>query len=466
MHGYWNRIVRAIRTRAVLLTALLATGMAQGADSLDWRSGQNRVSASIESWTLPTLLESIGAASGWEIYVEPNTDRPVTARFKNLPVGEALQRLLGSLNFALLPRTNAPARLFIYRTSLQEATQLVKVRKKGARDQDGKAIGDELVLTMKPGANAEDIARRLGGKIAGRIGESGVYRLKFDDEAAAQRARELAKDLSDQVSVDDNYIMQRPPQAEMLAASSAPPFSLNPSVGGDGSKLIVGLIDTAMQPLGAKFDQFILPSLSVFGDFSPASADQIGHGPAMAETILKGLATILESGNSTVRVLPVDVYGGSANTTSFDVAKGISMAVEAGATVINLSLGGESNPAYLQTIIQNAAKQGVLFVAAAGNEPVSTPYYPAAYPDVLAVTAGDRQGNIASYANYGAFVDVVAPGAAIVYYKGQAYFVSGTSASAALVSGMAAGLANKSGASLTDISAQIRKVLAAPASKP
>ena len=72
-------------------------------------------------------------------------------------------------------------------------------------------------------------------------------------------------------------------------------------------------------------------------------------------------------------------------------------------------------------------ERGVLFLAAAGNEPTTAPNYPAAYPEVLAVTAGGRNGQLASYANRGDFVDVAAPGSSIIHFDGKAYLVSGTS---------------------------------------
>ena len=81
----------------------------------------------------------------------------------------------------------------------------------------------------------------------------------------------------------------------------------------------------------------------------------------------------------------------------------------------------------------------ILFFGAAGNQPTGNPTYPAAFPDVVAVTAGDRQGNIAPYANYGSFVDAIAPGTSLVDYQGQSYLVRGTSAATAYVSGTAAG---------------------------
>ena len=61
---------------------------------------------------------------------------------------------------------------------------------------------------------------------------------------------------------------------------------------------------------------------------------------------------------------------------------------------------------------------------------------------MIAVTAGDRNGQIASYANRGSFVDIMTPGTSLVPYGGQSYIVNGTSAAAAYASGIAAGLAD------------------------
>jgi subtilisin family serine protease len=65
---------------------------------------------------------------------------------------------------------------------------------------------------------------------------------------------------------------------------------------------------------------------------------------------------------------------------------------------------------------------------------------PASRPTVLSVTSGTRNGEIAGYANRSDTVDIIAPGASIVVYNGQAYMVTGTSTAAANVSGAAAAL--------------------------
>ena len=99
----------------------------------------------------------------------------------------------------------------------------------------------------------------------------------------------------------------------------------------------------------------------------------------------------------------------------------------------------------IRSLVQEGAKKGVLFFAAAGNTPVTTPSFPAADPGVIGVTAGDAQGNIAPYANRGAFVQAIAPGLNVVHFQNQAWFGTGTSFSTAWVGGWAAGtMANSS----------------------
>src|SRR5690242_3158263 len=201
----------------VLVTALLgftAETFVRAADSLNWHARQNEVDAQIESWPLPKVLESIASATGWQIYVEPDTHYTVTTRFRKLKPADALKRLLGELNFALLPQTNGPAKLFIYRSSVHEATQLIHVARRQGTDPAGKPIPNELVVRLKPGAreNIDALARRLGAKVAGRIDGLNAYRLQFDDAAAAQTARAQLENDTDVASIENNYSVAPPGQ--------------------------------------------------------------------------------------------------------------------------------------------------------------------------------------------------------------------------------------------------------------
>src|SRR5438034_5515910 len=151
---------------------------------------QNRGSAEIKAGQLNDLLDRIASLTSWKVYVEPGTSHTVSAKFKNLPPGEALHLLLGDLNFALVPQTNANPKLFVFRTALQKATQLVSPPNASQAGAQAKLIPNELIVQLKPGAKIEDIARRVGAKVIGRIDGLNAYRLQFDDQAAADAARQ------------------------------------------------------------------------------------------------------------------------------------------------------------------------------------------------------------------------------------------------------------------------------------
>jgi hypothetical protein len=470
MNKMWERHRQAAGAWMVLLAALALGLTAKAADTFVWQSDQDKVEAQIEGWDLTKVLREIAFSTGWHIYLESDTQRKVSVKFKNLPPGEALRRLLNDLNFALLPQADGPSKLFVYRTSLAEATQLIAPPDRPTPEaKSSKAIPNELIVTLKPGSkkSIHELARQLGAKVVGGIDELNTYRLQFENESAAKSARELLASDGDVGGVDSNYAISPPSRIDRLQLSSPPPFTLKAKVSTDTSKIIVGLIDTPVQPPGGGMNDFLLPALHVAGD--PGSGNgQLTHGTSMAETVLHGLSLASrDNGESPVRILPVDVYGSNPQTSTFDVAKGIYAAVDGGATIINLSLGGDGDSKYLANLIQDYRKSGVLFFGAAGNQPTTAATYPAAYPEVIAVTAGDSRGNLAPYASRGSFVDVIGPGASLVQFNGQSFLVSGTSAATAYVSGSAAGL-RATGKNAAQVEAAIRENLAVikPPAKP
>jgi len=95
------------------------------ADTLLWRTNSALVSADIKDAKLSWLLEEITTNTRWSVIVEPDVSHVVSAKFKDLPPGEALRLLLGDLNFALIPQANAPPKLFVFRTTMGSATQQV-----------------------------------------------------------------------------------------------------------------------------------------------------------------------------------------------------------------------------------------------------------------------------------------------------------------------------------------------------
>lgn len=432
----------------------LILGASAQTNSLVWNKTSDRVNADIHGEALWALLENISSQTGWRIYLEPGTTREVSTKFKNLPSGEALKMLLGDLNFALLPKANAAEQLYIFRTAMENATQ--PVPRKSARH-----VPNELMVRVKPGMDVEALAKSLSAKITGRLNKYGVYRLQFANASAADAALAGLRYNSNVLDADYNYYFDQPPSPQSLSSASVGPLSLQLNQPDDSGKVTVGLIDTDVESLGAQLDEFVLPEISA-ADGTP-SDNGLTHGTAMAYTILDAISKV-SSGGTSVEIQPVDVYGSSETTTSWNVALGIQRAVDAGANVLNLSLGGSADSSVLDDVIAQTVADNIPCFAAAGNSHVDTPTYPAAIPGVNAVTAL-QNGQIAPYANYGSFVDMAFPGTSVVYYNGNPYLVTGTSVSTAIATGDAAGNKLTLGWNWAQIEAAMQKQFAVPTTK-
>lgn len=127
------------------------------------------------------------------------------------------------------------------------------------------------------------------------------------------------------------------------------------------------------------------------------------------------------------------------------IASGIAWAADNGASAINMSLGGSSGSQTILDAVNYAWGKGVVIVAAAGNDGTDAPSYPGFYDNVIAVAATDKNDNLASFSNFGTWVDVAAPGVDIlssyIRYKPPYVFMSGTSMASPHVAGLAGLLA-------------------------
>ncbi len=171
--------------------------------------------------------------------------------------------------------------------------------------------------------------------------------------------------------------------------------------------------------------------------------DGDGHGTAVA-------GTLAASSNSGIGiagvawqnpVIPIVVWDTSHVGTYSNIAAAINYAADHGAKVINISLSGSSPSSTLQSAVNYAWSKGLVIAAAAGNYSTSSPYYPAACTNVLAVSAtNDSSDAFASFSNYGNWISVAAPGNWIyTTQNGGGYWsVYGTSFSTPQVAGLAA----------------------------
>jgi subtilisin family serine protease len=182
------------------------------------------------------------------------------------------------------------------------------------------------------------------------------------------------------------------------------------------------------------------------GDGDPV--DENGHGTHCAGIVAaRGDNGIGGAGIAWgVSVLPVRALGPGGGGSDSDVAAGILYAAQRGASVISLSLGGETPSTVIDSAIDYARSLGALVVVAAGNEGVNNdivPSYPAnsEIDNVVSVAATDADDHFAAFSNYGtSTVDLAAPGSRIfsTYLANSYVLMSGTSMATPYVAGVAA----------------------------
>lgn len=440
-----------------------ASSAAAETNSLVWDKDKERMSADVRDWELLSLLENIAEQTGWHVFVEPDDRFRSSVKFSELPVNQALRRLLGEMNYALLPQTNGPPRLYVFRTAMNNATRQVRNAHVRSVPQP-KRVPNELIVRVKPGTDVEALARSLGAKIVDRIPELHAYRFQFESEEAAEAARQKLLANSDVAGVEYNYYVDPPFTPQNLGGRAAPQTKLNFSpVQRDGNQVVVGLVDTALQKQDATLEQLIKERLSLAGDTTTSSSSPT-HADAMLNALAQALQQAVGNNNTSVQVISVDVFGNSPTADTFSVALGMYEAYKRGATVINDSLGGYGETQVLYDVVKFLSEQNVPVFAAVGNDGSNVPFYPAAIPDVVAVTATER-GQVASYANVGTTPDAAAPGVVLFYFNGLVYASRGTSVSSAAAAGVAAGVADTSGLPWTQVIPKIQQLLIIPAGK-
>ena len=248
-----------IRCFVMIFLLYNLSASASETNSLVWRNPAGRVDADVHDLALWPLLEQIARQADWKIFVEPGAEHLASAKFENVSSGTALKMLLGDLNFALVPESNSPPQLYVFRTTMQNATRLVKTGM-------ARHVPNELMIRVKPGTDVDALAKMLGAKITGRLDKCGIYRLQFADAAATDAAMSQLQNDSDVLGMDYNYIFDPEPEAQMVPSSPLGPISLTLNPPGSSGHVIVGLVDTPVQTLGGSLEQFLLSQISVTGD--------------------------------------------------------------------------------------------------------------------------------------------------------------------------------------------------------
>jgi hypothetical protein len=220
-----------------------------------------------------------------------------------------------------------------------------------------------------------------------------------------------------------------------LTAFGMPAYAITgDAIGGYGAGVRVAILDSGIQA-HEQFDELDIAKIDLTGE--GVGGEGSGHGTSVASIISGSEGIVPEAELLIVRVLDEEGLG-----SSYQVAQGIVEAADRGVDIINLSLGVYQDTPLLRQAVKYAAELGVLMVASAGNDAYAQLPYPAAYSEVLAVTAVDATGQYALFPNQSVEIDFAAPGVGILTAnedEGTVLF-SGTSAAAPFVTGALASL--------------------------
>jgi len=204
-----------------------------------------------------------------------------------------------------------------------------------------------------------------------------------------------------------------------------------------GGNVPIAVIDSEIDAAHPDLEGVIAQYFSAVG--APEKPDS--HGTGMAGAIASHQRLLGTAPGA--RLLAVHAFStaaASAQSTTFNILKGVDWSVRQGARIINMSFAGPKDPS-LGRALKAAYDKGIVLIAAAGNAgPKSPPLYPGADPNVIAVTATDVDDKLFTGANRGKYISVAAPGVDILVpaAEGEYQITTGTSVAAAEVSGIVA----------------------------
>jgi len=444
-------VTRSTARLAHFLAALFLVASLAGAAEI--RLSGDRLSATVWHEPREAVLEAFARAGVAVRASEGVVGGDLVASFENRPLEEGLRVLFPEEDWQLaFSRLPGPVKrvvrlkdlaVFSHGARASDAKALRRaprrfVLSRGPAGTNAPYVADELLLAVRPGVSADAFFRllaELGAGVAGVDEKTGIYLLRLP---AGSNVPEIAERLARNPAIalaEPNHALFAPSEdAVSVAGASRDAHALASRLATADGAARVAVLDTGFAP-PAGLEGLAAGALDA-SDPSQAISDPDGHGTAMA-LLASGLlpADGFAASGEVERLLAVKMNDEAGVTSAFTLLLALAYAAENGAKVVNMSWGCEADSTALAAAVSQAEADGLLLVAAAGNEGTGRLTYPAAYESVLAV-AGTEGGSPWSGSNRASGVALASEVASsTVTSSGETARIAGTSVSSATVAG-------------------------------
>ena len=293
----------------------------------------------------------------------------------------------------------------------------------GAAAQAARSSEARVLIGFKPGAAAgvQNAVARSGGRVTVDLSEVRAMAATLPRAAIAA----LAKNPNVEYVEDD-----QPRRALALTRPSKAPYELGqlvpygiPMVQADlvsdaaAANMKVCIVDSGYDAA----HEDLAGNIASGRNYTTSGqwyTDELGHGTHVGGTVTAvnnpnlGVVGVLPNRFVSLHIAKVFDVEGTASTSTIDRAA--LDCVRAGAKIISMSLGGEDSSQTEARVFQRIADEGVLSIAAAGNDGNTLVSYPGGYPTVMSVAAVDENGAWASFSQYNATVEISGPGVGVL----------------------------------------------------
>lgn len=446
---------------------------------LYFRLDGDRLWLQAEKTPLVDILQQF-ARAGVEVRLDPRVQSTVTGSVRGQDLDESLEDLLASYDYLLtwkmlrgplgripklkqieifMPGSAAAAQPVPHRPPVFEATR-------GVTGAAPEFVKDELLLRVRPGVTYDQFKRLLdavGGMIVEADLQTGVYLIRFPPGTNVEALLEQLARNALVARAELNHVV-RLPEPVSAGATNLPALPDIPAPASGSAA--VAVLDSGLDPRAGLSNVIVAAWDAV--DPGRTISDAEGHGTQMA-FLASGLIAaegVAKSGGP-LPVVAIRTFDEEGKTSNFALLQALAYAAKAGAKVVNMSWGSETDSQFMREAMRRAAAQGLVLVAAAGNVPSGKSVYPAAYPDVIAVGGVQAENQPWANSNHGSFVDLSAPAFATlpVGHNGPPGAYVGTSISSAVVANaLAVYFSRNPGATAAAARAALRQALSpAPA---